>query len=74
MQKACYKMLDGYMEQDMFSAPMPAAENANIYNMLWCYTVKMCGTMKARVCNGSAQHGTITLGHTFANSLDAASE
>jgi hypothetical protein len=35
----------------------------------------MCGTRKARmVCGGSPRQGTITLGHTFANSLDAPSE
>jgi len=34
----------------------------------------MCGTRKAQmVCDGSPRQGTITLGHTFANSLDAPS-
>jgi hypothetical protein len=59
----------------MFSEPMAAPEKANIHHMLWRYLVKMCGTWKARmVCDGSPRQGTITLGHTFANSLDSASE
>jgi hypothetical protein len=59
----------------MFSEPMEAPQNANIHHMLWRYLVKMCGTRKARmVCDGSPRQGTITLGHTFANSLDAPSE
>ena len=44
--------------------------------MLWIFLLKMDGTKKARmVCNGHPrQKGTVTLGHTYANSLDAASE
>jgi hypothetical protein len=35
----------------------------------------MCGTKKARImCDGSPRQGTITLGHTYTNSLDATSE
>jgi len=68
-------MLDSYHEQGMFSEPMPAPANSNIHHMLWRYVLKMCGTRKARmVCDGSPRQGTITLGHTFANSLDAPSE
>jgi len=68
-------MLNSYHNQEMFSDPMPAPTNVNIHHMLWRYTMKMCGTRKARmVCDGSARQGTITLGHTFANSLDAPSE
>ncbi len=74
-RKARYKMFDSYADQGMFSDPMPAPQAANIHHMLWRYTIKMCGTRKARmVCDGSARQGTITLGHTFANSLDAPSE
>jgi len=74
-RKARYKMFDSYAEQGMFSDPMPVPEHANTHHMLWRYSIKMCGTRKARmVCDGSARQDTITLGHTFANSLDAASE
>ncbi len=40
------------------------------------YILKMCSTKKAyMVCNGNPrQQGTVTLGLTYANSLDAASE
>jgi hypothetical protein len=73
--QARYKMLDSYKEQGMFSEPMELPHGANVHHMLWRYTIKMCATRKARmVCDGSARQGTITLGHTFANSLDAASE
>jgi hypothetical protein len=68
-------MLNSYHEQGMFSEPMEAPEHANIHHMLWRYLIKMCGTCKACVvCDGSPHQGTITLGHTFANSLNAASE
>jgi len=74
-RQARFTMLDSYHSQGMFSDPMPAPAKANIHHMLWRYTLKMCGTRKARmVCDGSARQGTITLGHTFANSLDAPSE
>jgi hypothetical protein len=74
-KKERYKMLDSYNDQGMFSEPMVAPEKANIHHMLWRYLVKMCGTRKAQmVCDGSPRRGTITLGHTFANSLDSASE
>jgi hypothetical protein len=71
-----YKMLDQYRSQGMFGSPMPLPANANALHMLWTYLLKMCGTKKSRmVCNGNRrQKGTITLGHTYANSLDAASE
>lgn len=71
-----YKMLNQYKEQGMFSDPMPLPSNANALRMLWTYLLKICGTRKSRmVCNGSTrQKGTVTLGHTYANSLEAASE
>ena len=76
MAKAWYAMLNSYHEQGMFSAPMEAPAKANIHYMLWRYIYKTCRTRKARmVCDGLAiRQGTITLGHTFANSLDTASE
>jgi len=74
-QQARYKMLDDYSSQDMFSDPMMEPKGANVHHMMWRYSVKHCGTRKARmVCDGSVRQGAITLGHTFANSLDAASE
>jgi len=44
--------------------------------MLWTYFLKLCGTRKIRmVCKGNPrQKGTVTLGHTYANALDAASK
>jgi hypothetical protein len=68
-------MLNSYQDQGMFSEPMEAPDKANIHHMPWRYVYKMCGMRKASmVCDGSARQGTITLGHTFAKSLDAASE
>jgi hypothetical protein len=69
-------MLDQYREQGMFSAPLPLPSNANALRMLWTCILKICGTRKSRlVCNGKPrQKGTVTLGHTYTNSLEAASE
>jgi len=73
--KARYKMLDSYLSQGMFGEPSEKPHNANVHHMLWRYLIKMDGTRKARmVCDGSARQGTITLGYTYANSLDSASE
>jgi len=75
-QEGIYKQLNQYWNQGMFSNPMPLPMNANALQMLWRYNLKACGTKKCRmVCNGSPrQKGTVTLGHTYANALDAASE
>jgi dUTP pyrophosphatase len=75
-QRGIYKQLNQYWNQGMFSTPMPLPINANALHMLWRYNLKACGTKKCRmVCNGSpGQKGTVTLGHTYANALDAASE
>jgi hypothetical protein len=74
-RQARYTMLNSYQEQGMFSEPMATPAEANIHHMLWRCVYKLCGTRKARmVCDGSARQGTITLGHTFANSLDTTSE
>ena len=69
-------MLDQYRGQGMFSDPLPLPSDANALRMLWTYILKICGTRKSRlVCNGNPrQKGTVTLGHTYANSLEAASE
>jgi hypothetical protein len=74
-QKSRYKMLDQYKEQGMFSNPMPLPTNANALHMLWTYLLKVCGTRKGRlICNGNPrQKGTVTIGHTYANALDAVS-
>ena len=75
-EQGIYKQLNQYWNQGMFSHPMPLPLNANALHMLWRYNLKACGTKKCRmVCNGSPrQKGTVTLGHTYANALDAASE
>jgi hypothetical protein len=74
-QEARYKMLDNYQEQGMFGSPMQPPKGVNIHHMLWKYMIKMCGTRKARmVCDGAPRGGTIQLGYTFANSVDAGSE
>jgi deoxyuridine 5'-triphosphate nucleotidohydrolase len=70
-----YKMLNDYHQQGMFGAPMKKLPKANVHHMLWRYAIKQDGTKKARmVCDRSPRQGTITLGHTYANSLMAASE
>ena len=75
-ERSQYKQLDQYWEQGMFSSPLPLPHNANALHMLWRFNLKVCGTKKSRmVCNGSPhQKGTVTVGHTYANALDAASE
>jgi len=75
-KKGQYKQLNQYWDQGMFSHPMPLPRNANALHMLWRFNIKGCGTRKSRmVCNGSPrQKGTVTIGHTYANALDAASE
>jgi hypothetical protein len=75
-EKGIYKQLNQYWDQGMFSAPMSLPQNTNALHMLWRYNLKACGTKKCRmVCNGSPrQKGTVTIGHTYANALDAASE
>jgi hypothetical protein len=68
-------MLDNYKNQGMFGSPQPCPQGVNIHHMLWRYLIKLDGRKKARmVCDGSSRMGTVTLGHTYANSVDAASE
>jgi hypothetical protein len=69
-------MLDQYKEQGMFGQPMPLPSGANALHMLWPYFRKPCGTRKSRmVCNGNPRcKGSVTIGHVYANALDAASE
>jgi hypothetical protein len=75
-EQAQFKQLDQYWNQGMFSNPLPLPRNSNALRMLWHFNLKACGTKKSRmVCNGSPhQQGTVTIGHTYANALDAASE
>jgi hypothetical protein len=75
-RKSRFKMLDQYHEQGMFGAPTPLPKHANVFRMLWTYLLKIDGTRKARmVCDGNpAMRRNLTIGHTYANSLDSASE
>ena len=67
-----HKQLDQYESQAMFGTPCPRPPNANTLPFLWTYVIKSDGTLKARgVCNGSkSQSGLVTLGNTYAGSLD----
>ena len=74
-QASCYKQLDQYQQQEMFSEPMPLSENNAASFMLWTYIWKMCETKKAHmVLDGARNQDLTTFGHTYANSLDAPSE
>ena len=67
-----HKQLNQYEEQGMFSNPTPIPSNANCLPFIWKYLVKDDGTKKVRgMCNGSPRmKGTVTLGQTYAASLD----
>ena len=67
-----HKQLTQYENQGMFGEPTPIPDDANCLPFIWTYLVKECGTKKARgVCNGSPRmKGTVTLGETYAASLD----
>ena len=56
----------------MFSTSTEIPEDANCLPFIWTYMVKDDGTKKARcVYNGSPRmKGTVTLGQTYAASLD----
>lgn len=60
----------------MFSNPLPLPRNSNALRMLWRFNLKAYGTKKSRmVGNGSPhQQGSVTLGHMYANALDAVSD
>ena len=70
--KSEHKQLEQYQEQNTFSKPQPYPKGANLLNLLWTYLIKDDGRKKARcVCNGSPKMGgTVTLGETYATSLD----
>jgi hypothetical protein len=74
-RQLCHKQLDQYNSQGMFSEPITLPTNSSASYMHWTYTYKFCGTKKARmVCDGARNRSATTLGHTYANSLDAPSE
>ena len=68
------KQLDAYEKQEMFGKPCRLPKNANVLDFLWTYIVKLDRdkTKKARcVCNGApGRRGSVTLGKTYAASLD----
>ena len=67
-----HKQLQQYEDQGMFGTPTMIPDDANSLPFIWTYIVKECGTKMARgVCNGSPRmKGTVTLGETYAASLD----
>lgn len=71
-QKSEWKQLNQYEAQKTFGEPCALPKGANLLPLLWTYIIKDCGTKKARcVCNGSPKmKGTVTLGDTYAGSLE----
>ena len=71
-QEAERKQLTQYKQQGMFSQPVPIPKDANSLPFIWTYVLKDDGTRKARApCNGSPRmQGTVTIGETYAASLD----
>ncbi|GFH45233.1 hypothetical protein CTEN210_01707 [Chaetoceros tenuissimus] len=67
-----FKQMDQYQKQNMYGEPCPLPKGANCLKTLWTYLVKDDGTKKARqVVDGSpGRKGTVTIGHTYASSLD----
>jgi len=59
----------------MFSEPLALPTGLVGSFMHWTYELTMCGTKKARmVCDGVRNRSAQTMGHTYANSLEAPSE
>ncbi len=74
-QQSCFKQLDQYHTQGMFSNPMALPKGCGASYMHWTFLKKMCGTKKAwLVYDGARNRSMTTLGHTYANSVDAPSE
>ena len=71
-EAAEHKQLRQYEEQGMFSEPVQIPPDANCLPFIWTYVLKDDGTRKTRApCNGSPRmQGTVTLGETYAASLD----
>ena len=67
-----YKQLQQYEDQHTFGIPCPLPPNANCLSLLWVYTIKDDGTLKARcVCNGQPSNkNTVIFGYTYAKALD----
>ena len=67
-----FKQLQQYEDQDTFGQPCPLPPNANCLNLLWAYSIKSDGTLKARcVCNGQPSNkNTAIFGYTYARALD----
>ena len=74
-QAAEHKQLQQYHDQSMSTDPVTIPPDANCQPFLWTYVLKDDGTRKARApCNGSPRmQGTVTLGDTYAASLDQTS-
>ncbi len=74
-RKSQWKQLDQYDTQGMFSDPQELPMRSGASFMHWTYCMKMDGTKKARmVCDGARNRSATSVGHTYANSLDAPSE
>lgn len=71
-QQSEYKQMDQYEKQQMYGEPCKLPPGANCLKTLWTYLIKDDGTKKARqVVDGSpGRKGTVTIGHTYASSLD----
>ena len=71
-QQSEYLQLDQYEKQQTFGPPQARPLGSNCLPLLWTYLIKEDGRKKARcVCNGSpSKKGSVTLGHTYAASLD----
>ena len=67
-----FKQLDQYLTQNTFGKPVSLPKGANLLPLIWTYLIKDCGRKKARCCcNGSPNmKGSVTLGETYAGSLD----
>ena len=67
-----FKQLDQYLTQNTFGKPVKLPAGANLLPLIWTYLIKDCGRKKARCCcNGSPNmKGSVTLGETYAGSLD----
>ena len=67
-----FKQLQQYEDQDTFGIPCPLLPNANCLNLLWAYSIKTDGTLKARcVCNGQPSNKkTAIFCYTYTKALD----
>ena len=74
-RKSQWKQVDQYETQGMFGDPQELPSSSGASFMHWTYCMKMDGTKKARmVCDGARNRSATSVGHTYANSLDAPSE